>query len=99
MATDQPDVYACGDIVEFPLFTVGLKNANVQHWQMAHAHGKLDWPRGYKTCFVLNTVEHEILNAHKYKNIKKFGLFNAQLSLECHFSRSYMLKCQQLLAF
>lgn len=40
MATDQPDVYACGDIVEFPLFTVGLKNANVQHWQMAHAHGR-----------------------------------------------------------
>ena len=27
-------------IVEFPLFTVGLKNAYVQHWQMAHAHGK-----------------------------------------------------------
>ena len=30
-------------------------------------------PRGYKTFFVLNSVEHEILNAHKYKNIKKFG--------------------------
>ena len=57
------------------------------------------WPRGYKTFFVLNSVEHEILNAHKYKNIKKFGLFKAQLSLECYFSRSYMLKCQQLLAF
>ena len=57
------------------------------------------WPRGYKTFFVLNSVEHEILNAHKYKNIKKFGIFKAQLSLECYFSRSYMLKCQQLLAF
>ena len=56
-------------------------------------------PRGYKTFFVLNSVEHEILNAHKYKNIKKFSLFKAQLSLECYFSRSYMLKCQQLLAF
>ena len=56
-------------------------------------------PRGYKTFFVLNSVEHEILNAHKYKKIKKFGLFKAQLSLECYFSRSYMLKCQQLLAF
>ena len=43
-------------------------------------------PRGYKTFFVLNSVEHEILNAHKYKNIKKFGLFKAQLSLECYFS-------------
>ena len=57
------------------------------------------WPRGYKTFFVLNSVEHKILNAHKYKNIKKFGLFKAQLILECYFSRSYMLKCQQLLAF
>ena len=57
------------------------------------------WPRGYKTFFVLNSVEHEILNAHKYENIKKFGLFKAQLDLECYFSRSYMLKCQQLLAF
>ena len=50
------------------------------------------WPRGYKTFFVLNSVEHEILNAHKYKNIKKFGLFKAQLILECYFSRSYMLE-------
>ena len=24
---------------------------------------------------MLNSFEHEILNAHKYKNIKKFGLF------------------------
>ena len=31
--------------------------------------------RGYKTFFVLNSIEHKILNAHKYKNIKKFGLF------------------------
>ena len=30
-------------------------------------------PRGYKTFFVLNSTEHEILNAHKYKNIEKFG--------------------------
>ena len=32
-------------------------------------------PRGYKTFFMLNSAEHEILNAHKYKDIKKFGLF------------------------
>ena len=24
------------------------------------------WPRGYKTFFMLNSGEHEILNAHKY---------------------------------
>ena len=32
-------------------------------------------PRGYKILFMLNSVEHENLNAHKYKNIKKFGCF------------------------
>ena len=32
-------------------------------------------PRGYKTFSMLNSVEHEIINAHKYKNIKKFGFF------------------------
>ena len=25
--------------------------------------------------FMLNSGEHEILNAHKYKNIEKFGFF------------------------
>ena len=42
-----------------------------------------NWPRGYKTFFILNSVEHEILNAHKYKYIKKFGFFKAQVSIEC----------------
>ena len=44
--------------------------------------------RGYKTFFMLKAVEHEILNAHKNKNIKKFGLFSAQITTECYFSRS-----------
>ena len=42
-------------------------------------------PRGYKTIFMLNSVEQEILNAHKYKNIKKFSFFPTQISLECYF--------------
>ena len=46
------------------------------------------WPRGYKTFFMLNSVEHEILNAHKYKNIKKFSIFQTQISRECYFSCS-----------
>ena len=33
------------------------------------------WAQGYKTLFMLNSVEHEIVNARKYKNIKKFGFF------------------------
>ena len=35
----------------------------------------MDRPRGDKTFFMLKSVEHEILNAHNYKNIKKFGFF------------------------
>ena len=35
------------------------------------------WPRGYKTYFTLNSVEHEILNAHKDKKIKKFGILGS----------------------
>ena len=46
------------------------------------------WARGYKTFFVLNSVEHEISNAHKYKNIKKFSFCQAQISGECYFSCS-----------
>ena len=30
---------------------------------------------------MLNTAEHETLNARKYKNIKKFSIFQAQMSL------------------
>ena len=26
------------------------------------------WPRGYKTFFMLNSAEHEIFSANKYKN-------------------------------
>ena len=85
------------DILPIPIILQALKfnpcSPPVFHTRV------VNWPRGYKTFFVLNSVEHEILNAHKCKNIKKFGLFKAQLSLECYFSRSYMLKCQQLLAF
>ena len=44
--------------------------------------------RGYKTFFVLNSVEHEISNAHKYKNIKKFSFCQARISGECYFSCS-----------
>ena len=38
-------------------------------------------PQGYKTSFILNLAEHEILNAHQYKNNKNFSFFLAQISL------------------
>ena len=42
-------------------------------------HSSQVWPPRY-------LAEHEILNAHKYENIKKFNTFQAQISLECYFS-------------
>ena len=32
-------------------------------------------PQGYKTFFMLNSAEYEILNAYKYKNIQKISIF------------------------
>ena len=46
------------------------------------------WARGYKTLFVLNSVEQEILNAHKYKNIKKSNIFLGSGKPRMLFSRS-----------
>ena len=44
--------------------------------------------RGYKTYFILNSIEHKILIVRKYENTKKFSIFRAQISLECYFSCS-----------
>ena len=54
-----------------------------KHWMTRGA--KYSRPLGYKAFFMLNSVEQEILNANMYKNIKKFGFFQAQISLECYF--------------
>ena len=35
------------------------------------------WLSGYKTFSMLNSAMHEILNANKYENIKKFSIFQA----------------------
>ncbi|XP_055957866.1 apoptosis-inducing factor 3 [Patella vulgata] len=53
LQTNIPDVYAGGDIVEFPLFTVPGSKVNIQHWQMAHQHGKI---AGYN----MNGISREI---------------------------------------
>ena len=33
-------------------------------------------PRGYRMLFMLNSANHEILNAHKYKKYKEIQLFS-----------------------
>ena len=46
--------------------------------------------RGYKHFFLLSSAEHEIINVHKYKNIKKFSIFQAQISLDLEYYFSYL---------
>ena len=43
------------------------------------------WSQGYKTFFMLNSAEHEISSAHKYKTIKKFSIIQDHISLERYF--------------
>ena len=42
-------------------------------YQFLPSQAECSWARGYKTFFMLNSVKHEILNAHKYKNIKNYN--------------------------
>ena len=42
-------------------------------------------PLGYKKNLMLNSAEHETLNAHKHENIKKFSFFQAQVSFNVIF--------------
>lgn len=43
MQTNVEGIYAAGDITEFPLFLSPDNGSNVQHWQMAHAQGKVTY--------------------------------------------------------
>ena len=78
----------CTMIISVGLAQYGV--ARAKNWVSVDLGTMLNeiWPRGYKTFFMLNSIEHVILNAHRYINIKKFGSTKAQISLECYFSRS-----------
>ncbi|KAM4047723.1 apoptosis-inducing factor 3-like isoform 1-T1 [Anomaloglossus baeobatrachus] len=41
MRTSVPDIFAAGDVVSFPLAMMDGHRANIGHWQMAHAHGRI----------------------------------------------------------
>ena len=43
------------------------------------------WLEVIKLSFMLNSAEYEILNAHKYKSIKKISIFHAQISYNAVF--------------
>ena len=70
-----------GQLIPFKLYKKGVsvilewlssQAAVWQTWQIVQLYTRA---RGYKTFFMLNSIEHESLNAYKYKNIKKFGFF------------------------
>ena len=48
-----------------------------------YINGNIIRTRGYQMFFQLNSAQNEILNAHKYENIMKFNIFQAQISREC----------------
>ena len=58
-------------------FNVNLKHLRLtKFYHLISVHDNLKpGPEVVKLFFMLNSVEHEILNAHKYKNMKKFGIF------------------------
>ena len=49
---------------------ISFKTAVRTHYVSQHTR-----LRGYKTFFMLNSVEREILNAHKYKKYQEIRLF------------------------
>ena len=55
--------------------------------------------RGYKTFFMLNSVEYEISNANRFKNIKKFRFLGGSDKPRMLFFMLINVKCQHLLAF
>ena len=55
----------------------------IRSTELQGEHRNKNWARGYKNCFMLNSAEHEILNAHKYK---KISIFYDHISLECYFT-------------
>ncbi|XP_077995497.1 apoptosis-inducing factor 3-like isoform X2 [Glandiceps talaboti] len=40
MRTNKSNVFGAGDIVEFPLAMLNDETVNIQHWQIAHMHGR-----------------------------------------------------------
>ena len=57
-----------------------------------------DLSQGYKTFFMLNSVQHEILDAHKYK-ISRNSAFLCLDKPRMLFFTLINVKCQQLSAF
>ena len=60
----------------FDRFILFQLESFIYYYLATTRHYVLIRARSYKTFFMLNSVENEILKAHKYKNIKKFSYFS-----------------------
>ena len=79
-----PDIYLYYRLLLFTHYCYGEVQRGVRFYAFLHQYKKISnswvkqftWPQGYKTFSMLNSAEHEILNAHKYKNVVKFIFFS-----------------------
>ena len=55
--------------------TTNNVTTNMYYHVLLHFVSGISGPRGYKTFFMLNSVEHKILNAHKYKKNQEIQHF------------------------
>ncbi|XP_078485676.1 apoptosis-inducing factor 3-like isoform X1 [Ciona intestinalis] len=58
MATKVPNVYAIGDVTMFPLAIRGGEMVNIQHWQMAQAHGRI------AALDIIRSLSHKVGGSH-----------------------------------
>uniref|UniRef100_A0A4W4DME9 Rieske domain-containing protein n=1 Tax=Electrophorus electricus TaxID=8005 RepID=A0A4W4DME9_ELEEL len=58
MRTNVTDVFAAGDVVSFPLSLSGHKKANIGHWQLAQAHGRIAALNMLRKQTEVNTVPY-----------------------------------------
>jgi len=74
MQTNIADVYAAGDIVQFPLYLNGDQHTNIQHWQMACKHGNVRVvSSGKRSC----TVQVLAKNADDWAVVLVSALYGA----------------------
>ena len=66
-----------------PLTLSRAKKEDVS-WHARIVYTQISLAPSYKTFSMLNSAEREILNDHKYKYIKKFSFYQAQISLKCY---------------
>ncbi|XP_077966795.1 apoptosis-inducing factor 3-like [Styela clava] len=81
LQTNLPDVYAAGAAVRFPLRYYGGKLVNVEHWQMAHYHGKI---AGLNMSASVQEPETNFQNFHLVDSIPFF--YTEQYGMEIQYA-------------